>query len=894
MKKSTIKKIIPHAVAVIIFIIIGLVYFSPQLQGYDLRQSDYDNYLGMSKEIIDYRDKTGEEPLWTNAMFSGMPAYQISTIHQNYIAKLRKLVIFDTLNTPLAYLFLCFIGFYILLICLNVSPWLSIIGAVAFGFSSINILYLGTGHITKVHSIALIPPVLGSILFAYRKRALLGGILFAFFLSLHLSANHIQETYYMLFFVIAIAIVELFRHYKEKLIKKFVKVSALLLLGGILGVLPTISNLIVTYEYGKYTTRGKSELTINADNENMALITDNESKNTKGLDPDYIKQYSLGYGEVWSLIIPNVKGGPSGYIGNNEDAMKNVSPPYKEAVAQSMHYWGEQLFTGGAFYFGATVFLLFFLGLLFVKDDLKWAVLGVSVLAVVLSWKYSGILDFFIYNVPLFSKFRDTKMMLVLVQVAFPLMGVLFMKEIIQKKINQKKLLMAIGGVVLLLLLFLATPSTWFDFFSKQEIAQFDNQINSLKGNGAAISQFETFKEELQNARISIFKSDVLRTLYFVLLIGAVIVFYNRKKFNTNYLIIIIGLLILVDLWAVDKRYLNNEKQGINYNSWVKRYEKYNPYDALVVDKEILAMELAENNGLKEKIDTEISKFIKENDIKSKYIAHEKEKITFRELNLSTNYRVFSLQSPFNSSRESYFHKSVGGYHGAKLKKYQELIEFRISKEQRKLINFLNSSRTGAELASLFEKELPTLNMLNTKYIIYNPSAKPFRNPYALGNAWFVEKFRIVASADSEIVALNYINPAHEAVIHKQFADNLQGFSAKTDSNATISMLSYAPNRIVYESDTKIEQLAVFSEIYYDKGWNAYIDGKIAPYFRANYVLRAMLIPKGKHTIEFKFEPETFYIANYVSLSGSILLMLLVIASLFITMKASKQVSENK
>lgn len=859
MKNPILKKIIPHVIAIVLFIIVGLVYFSPQLQGYDLRQSDYDNYIGMSKEIKDYRDKANEDPLWTNSMFSGMPAYQIDTKHSNYIAKLRNFILFDTLNTPLVYMFLCFIGFYLLLICLNVSPWLSIIGSIAFGLSTINILYLGGGHITKVHSIALLPPILGSILYSYRKNAIVGGLLFALFICLNLSANHIQETYYMIFFIIAVVIVELFRHFKEKILAKFIKASIIIMIGGFLGVLPNLSNLLVTYEYGEYTTRGKTELTIQSGAENEV--------ESKGLDADYIKQYSLGFGEAWSLIIPNVKGGPSGYIGNNDKAMENVSPAWKENIAQSNQYWGEQLFTGGAFYFGITIFLLFFLGMFFVKDKIKWAVLATSILAVMLSWKFGALTDFFIQHVPLFSKFRDTKMILVLVQIAFPLMGILFLKEIIERQIDQKKLLIAAGSLFLVLFLFWATPKTFFDFLSSQETVQFDQQMNSLKGDGASIAQFETYQDELENARIGIFKADVLRSIIFLLLIATIVIIYNRKKFNSSYLIVGLGLLILIDLWAVDKRYLNNEKQGAKYNNWVKEYDKYNPYYAQSYDNQILAMEIAANPKLKEIIDTETNKYIKDNDIKGKNLAHEKEKLAFRELNLNTNYRVFELQNPFNSSRTSYFHKSIGGYHGAKLKRYQELIEFHISKNN-----------------------MEVLNMLNTKYFIVPTKDQGIvvqQNPYTLGNAWFVDNYQLVENADSEIVALDKINTAQTAVIDKRFSAEISDLKIGKDSTAMIYMDSYAPNKIVYTSDTKSEQLAVFSEIYYDKGWNAYMDNQPVSYFRANYVLRAMKIPAGKHKIEFRFEPQTYKTGNTISMAGSFLLIFLLLGISFVEIKKS-------
>lgn len=802
MNKQLINKILPHVIAVAIFLLSSAIYFSPQLKGFILHQGDQINYQGMSKEIRDFREDTGEEALWTNSMFGGMPAYQISVRHTNLIDSIENVVL-KIIPRPIGYMVFLMLGFYILLLCFGVNPWVAIIGAIAYGLTSLSILYLGAGHNAKVHAISFIPPIVGGIIYAYRKNIWIGSALVALFLSLHLAANHFQMTYYLLFLILAIFVVELYIHFKKQLIPKFVKVSSFLLIAGVLGLLPNLTNFLLTYEYSKYTTRGDSELTISASQNNTSKAEND------ALDRDYIKQYSLGYGETWSLVIPNVKGGKMGYLGQNEKAMEVVSPNYKQMVSQQMSYWGEQLSSGGTFYFGASVFLLFLLGMFFVKDKIKWALLVVSLLAVLLSWKYSGLTDWFIDNFPLYNKFRDTKMMLILVQLSFPLLGFLFVNKLLKdQQIDKKRFLYISGGLAGLFFLFYIMPSVWFDFFSRNEVNQFNKLLGNYKGNPNAISQIRDLKTEIVNARIEIFKQDVLRSLFFVISTALVVYLFIVQKIKKNTFIIILGLLILVDLWFVDRRYLNDD----NFQS--KRKAEV-PFQMTQADK---------------------------------FILQDKD----------PNFRVFNLTvDPFSDASTSYFHKSIGGYHGAKLKRYQELIEFHISKNNMKV-----------------------LNMLNTKYfIVADDNRQPFvqKNPEALGNAWFIEDYRIVPDANEEMLALNNFSPESEAIVDEQFEDFVAGKSFTKDTNSFIKLDSYEPNHLVYSAKCSDEELAVFSEIYYPKGWKAFIDGNPAKHFRVNYVLRAMVVPEGEHKIEFKFEPKSYYIGNKVSLFSSIILLLLVV-----------------
>ncbi|UCH15362.1 MAG: hypothetical protein JSV22_05190, partial [Bacteroidales bacterium] len=694
MEKNKIfeKKILPHIVAILVFIVISVIYFSPQFDGNRINQSDVIQNIGMKKEIKDFRDKYNSETLWTNSMFGGMPAYQISVRYEknNWIKGLEYLFFSKIVNRPIGYMLFLMIGFYILLWSFSVNPWIRIIGGLAFGLASFNILYLATGHNAKVLAISFIPPLVGSIIYAYRKNFLIGGALLSIFTCLHLSANHVQMTYYLIYFLIAVIIVEFIRHLNNNLLLKFFKISAFLLLAGVLGVLPAISNLIVTNEYGKHTTRGKSELTISPDNM--------EKSSNDALDSEYIKRYSLGYGELWSLVIPNVKGGSNGYIGQKEKIMEKVPQEYKRSIYQQSSYWGEQYGSGGAFYYGASVFLLFVLGIFFTKDNIKWALLPVSLLAIILSLKYSGVVDFFIEHVPLFNKFRDTKMMLVLVQLSFPLLGILFLKRLIDNRIQKEMFLGVWLELAGIFILFYLVPSLWFDFLSRNETQQINAQIENFRNDPGTLGQFEAWKNVLVNARIGIFRKDCLRSLFFILATGLIIFLFIERKLEESTFLVFLGILILVDLWGVDKRYLNNKKKGNKYIQWVDSYKYLNPFQATTADMAILTNESETVTLLKQKIDNEVSRLKKKKKHRMAEFRNEQEKVRFRELNFSTNYRTLSLQNPFNESRTSYFHKSIGGYHGAKLKKYQELIEFQISKEISYIFNVLNGEYTNESI----------------------------------------------------------------------------------------------------------------------------------------------------------------------------------------------------
>jgi uncharacterized membrane protein YjjP (DUF1212 family) len=834
-----IKKTIPYVVAIFIFIGITLFYFKPLIGGTkQLQQSDFLHYRGMSKEIMDYRDKTGgKEALWTNSMFGGMPAYQISVIYHGNLLKYVNSILMLGLPHPAGYVFLYMLGFFILLMALRVDPWVGIVGAIAFGFSSYFFIIIEAGHNSKAHAIGLMAPVVAGFILTYRGKYLLGGAITALFLGLELFANHLQITYYMGIFLVIYCLSEGVSAVMNKTIGSFFKASGVIAVAGILAVLPNITNIWATYEYGKYTTRGKSELTINEKGK-----TDLSDK-TDGLDRSYATGWSYGIGETMTLMIPNFKGGGSEAIGTHHpDALKDVPAEMKPNVGQMDGYFGDQPFTSGPVYAGAIVIFLFVLGLFIVKGPLKWAILLATLLSILLSWgsNYMGFSNFFFDHVPGYNKFRAVSMILVIAEFTLPLLAILALDQLLKtsdffnQKIkfpfidfyleNKKAFFIAVGLTGGICLLFLIAPG-FNDFFKSADGGE-KKQIYSqvAKSNGPEVAN--QFVDGIESARKAIFRTDVWRSLIFIALAASLLFFYFKGGIQKGLVIAGFGLFILFDMALVDWRYLNDA-------SFVPKQQVQNPYQPTEADLQIL----------------------------------EDKDPDFRVLNVAVN--------TFNDASTSYFHKSIGGYHGAKLKRYQELIEFQISKNNQSV-----------------------LNMLNTKYVIIadkNQQPVAQQNPNALGNAWFVNEYKLVPNADSEIVALSHFDPSHTAIIDKRFGDELSefkeyGFKPYKDSASTIKLTHYEPNELTYESNNKGEGLAVFSEIYYKDGWNAYVNGKLSPHIRADYVLRAMHLPAGKNQIEFKFEPAVFAKGEKISLAGSVLLLLACAGSGFAVWKKSRNV----
>jgi hypothetical protein len=808
MNKFNFKKTIPYLSAIVIFIIITLVYLSPLLEGKRLKQDDITRHKGMSKEVVDYREKTGIDPLWTNSMFSGMPAYQISVQYKGNLIRFIDDIFMLGLPHPAGLVFLYMLGFFILLIVLKVDPWLSIGGAIAFGFSSYFFIILEAGHNSKAHAIGYLAPVIAGIILTYRGKYMIGGVLTLLFLALEIHAGHPQITYYLVLLLLIFGISEFMVALKSKTIPSFVKSSVIVVVAGLIGVLTHITNLWATYEYGKDTIRGKTELTTNQENR------------TSGLDKDYATQWSYGIAESFSLLIPNAKGGATGLIGEDENALKNVDPQLKETVANNAnHYWGDQPFTSGPVYVGAIIVFLFIYGLFIIKGRMKWWLLAGTLLSIMLAWgkNFMPLTNFFMDYFPGYNKFRAVSMTMVIAELTIPILALLALNSVItdpsilkkkvklfQFQINPFYLSFGITGG--LLLLFAAIPDAFFNFLSGQEVAGI---VQQKKSNPEYATQISDFYSNVEIARKAIFRTDVLRSFVFILLAGIVLWAYSANKIKKGLTIGLISLLIFVDMWPVNKRYLNDEK-------FISNSKSENPYQKTRADELILK-------------------------------------------DVDPNYRVLNITvDPFSDAGTSYFHKSLGGYHGAKLRRYQELYDH--------------------HMKSKFN--MSVLNMLNTKYIIQpddkkQPSVYP--NMKALGNAWFVSEIKMVKNADEEIDALSDFKPEVTAIIDERFTKTLNGFRPEYDSTAKIQLITYAPNHLKYQTNTKSDQLAVFSEIYYDKGWNAYIDGTLTPHFRVNYVLRGMIVPAGKHLVEYKFEPKVFKIGEKISFASSLLVILLVL-----------------
>ncbi|HOP13107.1 MAG TPA: YfhO family protein [Lentimicrobium sp.] len=701
---------------------------------------------------------------------------------------------------PANLVFIYLIGFFILLMVLKVDPWLALAGSVAFAFSSYFFIILEAGHNSKAHAIGYMAPVLAGIILTYRGKHIAGMLVTALFLALELRANHLQITYYLMMMVIILGISELIISIKQKTVPAFLKATGLLFIAAFLALSTNITNIWATWEYGKDTIRGKSELSSDPGNR------------TTGLDKDYATQWSYGKAETFTLMIPNTKGGATGSLGNNRKAMEKVDPTYAQAVAGQNHYWGDQPFTSGPVYAGAIMVFLFILGLFILKGHMRWWLLAVTILSVILSWgkNFMPLTDFFLHYIPGYNKFRAVSMILVIADLAIPLLGILTLKEILEKpaivREKQKQFYIALGLTGGLALVFYLMPQTFFNFFSGMEQAAISEQRTTL--DSSQVAQFDSLINNLEAARIYIFKSDAIRSFLFILAAAALIWLYGSKKIKAGVLTASAILLIAIDMIPVANRYLNND-------NFVSKTQVNNPFMPTEADKIILK-------------------------------------------DADPNFRVFNTTvSTFQDASTSYFHKSIGGYHGAKLRRYQELIDHHISK--------------GNE---------SVLNMLNTKYYIVNDAnRKPSLqiNMDATGNAWFVNTYKMVENADQEIDALTNFSPESTAIVDKRFAQQLSGFSSMPDTNAFIQLTEYQPNKLKYKYQAATDQLTVFSEIYYDKGWKAFIDGKPAPYFRANYVLRAMIVPAGSHEIEFRFEPRVYFTGEKISFAGSLLLILLIL-----------------
>jgi hypothetical protein len=881
--KNQLRRFLPHIVVVALFAAMSALYFMPAFQDYNLRQGDTINFRGMAQEIIEFRRMFGQEPLWTNSMFSGMPAYQISVQYPNNIVKMIDGLLSLGLPRPANYFFLYLLGFYILLVSFKVKPHLAAIGAAAFALSSYNLIILEAGHNTKAHAIAYMAPTLAGIIWAFRGRYLFGAAFAGLFLALQINANHVQITYYFGMLVALLALALLVQAVREKEITRFAKAATALAAAAALAVLSNANVLWNTYEYGKYTTRGKSELTITPTGESNSNIA------TGGLDRDYVTQWSYGRGETLTFLVPNARGGESGVMltedlrRTNPEFFNLGAKAYQETGYLPYTYWGEQPFTSGPVYFGAVICLLFLLCLLYVQGPLKWALLATTILTTMLSWgkNLMWLTDFFLDNIPGYDKFRAVTIILGVTSLTMPLMAFMFLKHLYDKPaaLNQPitRFYIAAGGLIAILAALYITPGSFMDFMSERDTEFF---ATALSGNEAPT--WQRLLEMVREGRMADFRADVSRSLLLVAAASALLWFYHKEKLKPVIFSAILGVLVIADMWPVAKRYLNNEKERGKYVQWQPVAETKSAHKATTADLTILEQESLRNPRTKDAIDSAVAAF--RTDAKDrkgpKPTEDELNDVRFAALRFNTNYRVFSLLNPFNDARVAYFHKSIGGYHGAKLQRYQELISFHLDRELREIVATMQSYPTRETLAATLQST-HVLNMLNTKYIIFNNDAGPLPNSASLGSAWFVEELTQVKNADEEITRLSEINPRYEALVDKRFAYQLSGFTYRTDSAAAIAVEEHLPNLVRYIYDSSTPQAVIFSEIYYEDGWNAYIDGQSAPYFRANYVLRGMIVPEGAHTIEFRFEPETYAIAATTSTAAGLALSALVLLALY-------------
>lgn len=844
------KKILPHIIAVVAFIVVSLVFFSPVMEGKKLFQSDMAQFDGASKELHDYEKASGKGANWANAMFSGMPSYQIAFPQSNNI--------FNRIAPPLTLwnrsfdagiFFIMMLGFYVFMCSMGAKPLISAFSALIYALGSYNVIIITVGHITKAWAMAMIAPILAGMILVFKRKYISGIIIFTLSLGLQIYFNHIQITYYTLIAALILGITYLIYAIKEKQIKNFALSCGALIIAAVIAVMPNSSHLALNAEYAKHTMRGGSELTIKAN--------DNTNNNEKGLTIDYAYAWSYGVGETLTMLIPDFKGGGSSDNRWESLAENRLQEIQSTQPAQASHpqiqqvinqyagstYWGEQPFTAGTVYFGAIVIFLSLLGFLLIKGAERWWLLFATIVSILMSWGSNFmILNEFLFNhLPLYNKFRTPSMILVIANVTLVITAFLGLKEFFNKEIDNNKKTTSLfisGGIVGgFCLLCALLPDLFASFTSSQ-----DSVFETMLGN--------SFIQALYEDRKSAFTSDALRSFIFIAIAFVSLFLFAKDKLKKEIIVIvIIGIASVIDLWQVDKRYISND----NYK---KTYE----------------LEIQSTPALET---------IKA-DVEAKNIKH---------------YRVYNMAvNTFNDASTSFYVPSIGGYHGAKLQRYQDIISFHLTNPNyvQKDLNDTSLLKTNQirQFFYTYQQQikcpnLQVLNMLDTKYFILpvgQEGGTAIENPEACGAAWFVENIKTVNTADEEILALNDFDPQHTAILNKEFASQLQNKDfSNADQQATIT-LQESPNKNpdlkIYKTKSTTAQLCVFSEIYYKEGWKAYIDGKEAPILRANYVLRALEVPAGEHTIELRCEPDTLKTFNIINLIGSILIVIFVIGAI--------------
>ncbi len=817
--KQQLKKWLPDGIAILLFITAAFVYFLPAvIDGREIAQHDHTAFVGAGQEVQQFKAETGETSRWTNSLFGGMPTYQSSPSYPSN-STLKAVGKVYSLFLP-NYVWLVFVmltGFYILMRALKMSVWLSVLGAFIWAFSSYFFIIITAGHIWKFITLAYIPPTIAGIVLAYRGKYLLGGVVVALFFALQIMSNHVQMTYYFLFVIGFMVLAYLEEAIRTKQVMHFIKASAIVLTGFAVGTAINASNLYHTYEYSKETMRGKSEL--KKDN--------TENQTSSGLERDYITQWSYGIDETFTLLIPNTKGGASVSISDNETAMQKADSQFSQIYSQIPQYWGEQPGTSGPVYVGAFVCMLFVLGCFVVRGPMKWALVEATVFSILLSWgkNFMGLTDFFIDYVPMYAKFRTVASILVIAEFTIPLLAILALKEIITRPetLREKPIYFYLsfgftGGLALLFALF---PQMFFSSFISSDLKA------ALETNLPA-EYVQSVITNLTDMCIGIFTADAWRS-FFIILLGSVLLYlFIINKLKAKWMVIAITVLCVADMWSVNKRYLS-DKDFVEPTRRMAEVQK-TPTD------EVILADTAKD---------------------------------FRVLNFAGN--------TFNENNTSYWHKSIGGYHAAKLRRYQELIEYHISTEMQYLMKTL--PQVGGDMTQVDADSMKVVNMLNTRYFIFpvQGGTVPIQNPYAYGNAWFADEVQYVPSANAEIEALYKVSPKKTAIVNERYKSDLQNaVSSPSDSTATIRLTEYKPNYLRYETNSAGNRVAVFSEVYY-KQWQAYIDGKEVPIACANYVLRALHVPSGKHVIEFRFDPPSIHTTEIIAYVGLVALLLIIV-----------------
>lgn len=840
MKALDWKKFAPYIGIIAGFFALSLFYFSPQLSGKVMDTHDYKQWYGSAQEGRDHLEETGELALWTNSQFGGMPAYYVFIRYPNNLFREIKDVFSLWLDRPAGYFIVAMLSFFVLGLVLRLGPFISGLGAIMYSFNSYLFVITAAGHFAKTNALSYLPALFAGIILIYRRKYIAGLALTALAFCLELIAIHPQMTYYfVVFLLVPYGVYELICAAKKKELKQFFISSAVAVVAVILGLLPNISQLWVTQEYTPYSTRGASELTLN------------EGDQTSGLDKSYILSWSNGIAETWSLMIPDAKGGASGRIAEDKTAMAAVDRKYRQVMSSVDKYWGDQPFTGGPMYSGAVVVFLFMLGLFFVQSKFKWVIVFAAVITTLLSWgnNFMPLSEFFIDHFPLYNKFRAVASIQTVTHYCLPILAMLGVREIVKNKdeffqekftafgkvtglTNLKVLFIAFGLTGGLAILFALMPTTFFDFFKTGEV---DKLYAQMSGGGMAATNINAIIDNIEDARVAIFKSSAWRSGGFIIVAFAVVLLFSRKLINQVTLIAILAVLALVDLWSLDKQYLNDD-------NFVKERNLDQPFPKSPANDFILS-----NEGLNDRV-----------------------------LNLAA--------STFNETGTSYFHKSIGGYSGVKMKRYQEVVEYHLSGEIESIKRALSKANTMQDVQGALQSA-NVLNALNTRFIIYNPQSQPILNQYTYGNTWFVGDVVSVPSANEEVMKMKEVSLKNTAVIREEFTSEIPN----NISVGTIELTNYKPDHLTYQSSNSGEGIAVFGEIYYPEGWKVYIDGEETDYLRVDYFLRGLVVPAGEHTIEFKFEPSSYHTGESISLAGSILLVLVLIGAVVYELKFDKK-----